>query len=205
MTTPGTLNDGKPLMYGFGLGVGAVGGHRQVSHNGGINGFISELHHYPDDSVVTVVLTNTGALAAVQLERLIARRTLGIKDLPAVPIDASAFERLVGQYAFGTTQVRVFVENGRLRQSRHPRSASNTWVVDASSATTMTQYEFAAEHRRRLRPAPGSNVTTGTRVPNEVNDCLRPTRRLADLPCAGTCTLTCHAAHRTISCDRRIQ
>src|SRR5262245_9217427 len=34
MTTPGTLNDGKPLSYGFGLGVGAMGGHRQISHNG---------------------------------------------------------------------------------------------------------------------------------------------------------------------------
>src|SRR4051812_2796282 len=115
MSTPLTLNDGKPLTYGFGLEIGTVGGHRQVSHNGGINGFISELHHYPDDSLVTVVLTNTGALAAVQIERAIARRALGIKDLLAVPIDAAALERLVGNYAVGSTRVRVFTENGRLR------------------------------------------------------------------------------------------
>ena len=78
------------MTYGFGLGTGTLGGHRQVSHNGGINGFISELHHYPDDSLITVVLTDTGALTAVTLERQIARRALGIKDLPAVAIDASA-------------------------------------------------------------------------------------------------------------------
>jgi D-alanyl-D-alanine carboxypeptidase len=170
MTTPGTLNDGKPLTYGFGLGVGALGGHRQVSHNGGINGFISELHHYADDSVITVVLTNTGALAAVQLERLIARRALGIKDLPAVPIDASALERLVGEYGIGTTRLRVFVEGGRVRAQPPGAPAfglkhigGGRFVRDDNDEV---QYEFAAG-----TPAPslvrrqGGNVITATRVP----------------------------------------
>ena len=171
MTTPGTLNDGKPITYGFGLGTGTLGGHPQVSHNGGINGFVSELHHYPDDSVITVVLTNTGALTAVQLERLIARRTLGIKDLPAVPIDASALERLVGEYAIGNTRLRVFVEGGRLRAQPSPGAPAfglkhiggGRFVRDDNDDV---QYEFAAG-----TPAPsfvrrqGGNVTTATRVP----------------------------------------
>jgi len=170
MTTPGTLNDGKPLTYGFGLGIGTLGGHRQVSHNGGINGFISELHHYPDDSLVTVVLTNTGALAAVQLERLIARRALGIKDLPALPIDASALERLVGEYGIGTTRLKVFIEGGSLRAQPPGAPAfglkhigGGRFVRDDNDDV---QYEFAAG-----TPAPsfvrrqGGNVTTATRVP----------------------------------------
>lgn len=170
MTTPGTLNDGKPLTYGFGLGIGAVGGHRQVSHNGGINGFISELHHYVDDSLVTVVLTNTGALTAVQLERLIARRALGIKDIPAVPIEPSALERLVGEYTIGTTRVRVFVESGRLRAESPGAPAFGLKHVGGGrfvrDDNDDVQYEFAAG-----TPAPsferrqGGNVTTGTRVP----------------------------------------
>jgi hypothetical protein len=170
MTTPGTLNDGKPLTYGFGLGIGTVGGHRQVSHNGGINGFISELHHYPDDSLVTVVLTNTGALTAVQLERLIARRALGIKELAAVPIDASALERLVGEYKIGNTNVRVFVEGGGLRAQSPGAPAFGLKHVGGGrfvrDDNDDVQYEFAAG-----TPAPsfvrhqGSNVTTGTRVP----------------------------------------
>ena len=170
MTTPVALNDGKPIMYGFGLGTGVLGGHRQVSHNGGINGFISELHHYPDDSVITVVLTNTGAPAAVQLERLIARRTLGIRDLSAVPVDASALDRLVGEYAFGSTRVRVFVENGRLRVQQQGNPAfglrhigGGRFVRDDNDDV---QFEFPAG-----TPAPsivrhqGVNVTTATRVP----------------------------------------
>jgi len=170
MTTPGTLNDGKPLTYGFGLGIGTLGGHRQVSHNGGINGFISELHHYPDDSLVTVVLTNTGALTAVQLERLIARRALGIKDLPTVPIEASALERLVGEYALGNARLKVFVEAGRLRAQ--PAGAPAFGLKHVGNGRFVrddnddVQFEFAAG-----TPAPsfvrrqGSNVTTATRVP----------------------------------------
>ena len=170
MTTPGTLNDGKPLTYGFGLGIGTLGGHRQVSHNGGINGFISELHHYPDDSLVTVVLTNTGALVAVQLERHIARRALGIKDLPAVPIDASALERLVGEYQLGDVRVRVFVEGGRLRAQSPGAPAFGLKHVGGGrfvrDDNDDVQYEFAAG-----TPAPtfvrrqGGNETTATRVP----------------------------------------
>ena len=170
MTTPGTLNDGKPLTYGFGLGTGVLGGHRQVSHNGGINGFVSELHHYPDDSVVTVVLTNTGALAAIQIERLIARRTLGIKDLPAVPIDAAALARVTGDYTFGNGRVKVFVEKGRLRMQQGAAPAfglkyvgSNRFVRDDNDDV---QYEFAAGN-----PAPsvvrrqGGNAVTAPRAP----------------------------------------
>jgi CubicO group peptidase (beta-lactamase class C family) len=170
MTTPLTLNDGKPLTYGFGLGIGTLGGHRQVSHNGGINGFISELHHYPDDSLVTVVLTNTGALAAVQLERLIARRALGIKDLPAVAIDAPALERFVGEYAIGTTRLKVFVEGGRLRAQPPGAPAFGLKHVGGGrfvrDDNDDIQFEFAAG-----TPAPsfvrrqGANAITATRLP----------------------------------------
>ena len=172
MTTPGTLNDGKPITYGFGLGTGTLGGHPQVSHNGGINGFVSELHNYPNDSVITVVLTNTGALTAVTLERLIARRTLGIKDIPAVPIAASALERLVGEYTIGNARLKVFVEGGRLRAQPSAGGLAfglkhigdgGRFVRDDNDDV---QYEFAAG-----TPAPtfvrrqGGNVTTATRVP----------------------------------------
>ncbi len=170
MTTPGTLNDGKPITYGFGLGMGTVRGHRQVAHNGGINGFVSEVHHYPDDSVVTVVLTNTSALTAIELERLVARRALGITDIPAVAIEASALQRFVGQYQLGNARLRVFTENGTLRAQapggppfalRHV--GNGRFVRDDNDDM---QFEFAAG-----TPAPslmrrqGDNSTTALRVP----------------------------------------
>jgi len=170
MTTPETLNNGKPLTYGYGLGTGTLGGHRQISHNGGINGFISELHHYPDDSVITVVLTNVEGMVAPQLERLVARRTLGIKDLPAVAIEASALERLAGEYTMGRGKVKVSVEKGRLTMQAGPQPAfalkhvgNGRFVMDDNDDV---QFDFAAG-----TPAPsftrtqGGNAVTATRVP----------------------------------------
>lgn len=170
MTTPDTLNDGRPLTYGFGLGTGMLGGHRQVSHNGGINGFVSELHHYPDDSLITVVLTNVGGMVAPQLERVVARRALGIKDLVAVPIDAAALERFVGAYALGPARLRVFVEKGRLNMQAGEappyalKHVGNGRFVREDNDDV--QFEFAAG-----TPAPsfvrrqGANAVTATRAP----------------------------------------
>jgi CubicO group peptidase (beta-lactamase class C family) len=170
MTIPDTLNNGKPLTYGFGLGTGTLGGHRQVSHNGGINGFISELHHYPGDSLITVVLTNLEGNVAPTLERLVARRALGIADRPAVPIDAAALARLSGEYAAGATRVRLSVERGVLMLRVGPgpalalRHVGNERFVQADNDDI--QFEFAAGN-----PAPsfvrwqGENSVTATRVP----------------------------------------
>lgn len=170
MTTPDTLNNGKPLTYGFGLGTGMLGGHRQVSHNGGINGFISELHHYPDDSLITVVLTNVEGNVAPPLERQIARRALGIKELAAVPIDGAALARFTGEYAVGSTRMRVSVAQGRLmlQVGAGPGTAlkhiGNGRFVDGDNDDI--RFEFAAG-----TPSPsfvrhqGANAITATRVP----------------------------------------
>ncbi len=170
MTTPDTLNDGKRLTYGFGLSIGTLGGHRQVEHNGGINGFISELHHYPDDSLITVVLTNVEGNVAPALERLVARRALGIVDRPAVPISAAALERFTGNYKAGPTPVRVAVERGHLTvyvgdgQAIELRHVGNEHFVQGNNEDV--SYDFASG-----APAPGfvrrqgSNTITATRVP----------------------------------------
>jgi D-alanyl-D-alanine carboxypeptidase len=167
MTTPGTLNDGNPHTYGFGLSVGAMRGHRQVHHNGGINGFVSELHRYVADSLITVVLTNTGAPAAPQLERLIARRALGIADYPAVPIAAAELQRLAGEYAIGPNKLRLVVDSGRLRAPDFGFSlryiGEGRFIRDGDDNVT---YEFAPGN-----PSPsyvrtiGGVKATGVRVP----------------------------------------
>ena len=59
LTTPGTLNDGYQVRYAKGLTVTPVAGHRAIHHGGGINGFLSDLAWFPDDSTVIVALINT--------------------------------------------------------------------------------------------------------------------------------------------------
>lgn len=60
MTTPATLNDGKPTTYGFGLGISDRDGQKMIAHGGGINGFTSHLAYLPGSGTTVVVLTNHG-------------------------------------------------------------------------------------------------------------------------------------------------
>lgn len=85
MVTPGTLADGAPLSYGFGLGVDELEGHRRIQHGGGINGFASMLALYPDDGLRIVVLVNTPGRAAGMLAERIARLLLGLEIEPPDP------------------------------------------------------------------------------------------------------------------------
>jgi len=99
MTTPFKNN------YAFGLMVATAGGHKRISHGGGIEGFNTDLTFYPDDRLTVVVLANlngpagdiSGKLAAVvhgetvtlpserkevSLESKVLRRYVGVYRMP---------------------------------------------------------------------------------------------------------------------------
>ena len=60
MITPSKLNDGTPLRYGMGIGVGKdARGLKFIGHGGGIAGFVSEATWYPDAQAAIVVLMNS--------------------------------------------------------------------------------------------------------------------------------------------------
>jgi CubicO group peptidase (beta-lactamase class C family) len=89
MTTPGKLKDGKlsstnifrtpgapppparrdpPSTYALGLSVGTTGGHKAITHTGGIQGFNCYVGTFPDDHLTVVVLTNTSSGGGVARE-----------------------------------------------------------------------------------------------------------------------------------------
>ena len=104
MTTPVKLTSGRPMSYGFGLVADTLGSHRAISHGGGINGFISELAYYPNDSLTVVVLANTAPAPAGEIAENLARFTLGMPFRSAppkpadLPIGADELKRLAGNY-----------------------------------------------------------------------------------------------------------
>lgn len=95
MTTPVKPGDGSDPGYGFGLGVQPMHGHRVVQHNGGINGFGSDLISFPDDGVVIAVLANSDNSVGHVIAPKIAADMLGLPLPPArniVPlVDAAKF------------------------------------------------------------------------------------------------------------------
>ncbi len=61
MITPATLNDGTPLRYGMGIGVGKDSrGLTYIGHGGSVTGFTAEAGWYPDAQLAVVALTNSG-------------------------------------------------------------------------------------------------------------------------------------------------
>jgi D-alanyl-D-alanine carboxypeptidase len=117
MATSGTLTDGSATGYGFGLAVGKLGEHRRVGHGGGINGFLTQLDYYPDDSLTIVVLANSESAQPGRLAEEIARAVLGVakpvvKDLALAAADLARF---TGTYALGPMQIRVFESSGKLQ------------------------------------------------------------------------------------------
>jgi CubicO group peptidase (beta-lactamase class C family) len=60
MITPSKLNDGTPLKYAMGIGVGKdIRGLNFIGHGGGIGGFTTEVTWYPDAQAAIVVLLNS--------------------------------------------------------------------------------------------------------------------------------------------------
>jgi CubicO group peptidase (beta-lactamase class C family) len=117
------------------LGVGTLDGHRRIGHGGGINGFLSILDDYPDDSLSVVVLANSESARPGRLAQEIARVVLGapaaaVADLPLGAADRSRF---AGTYALGPLQVRVFETGGRLQAQATGQSAFGLrWQGDST-------------------------------------------------------------------------
>jgi CubicO group peptidase (beta-lactamase class C family) len=122
MSTPESLIDGKPITYGYGLGVSTLAKHRKVSHGGGINGFTTDLAYYPDDTLHVVVLANTSPSNPGRLADQVARVALSLPLLTppvGVALAGSERSRYVGNFTLTAPSgqkapLRVFEQGGVL-------------------------------------------------------------------------------------------
>jgi D-alanyl-D-alanine carboxypeptidase len=77
MTTAATLNDGKPIRYGFGLVPGDLLGHKDFGHSGGIPGYTTMAYYFPADTLNVVVFSNYDGASPAFLAGNIARIAYG--------------------------------------------------------------------------------------------------------------------------------
>jgi CubicO group peptidase (beta-lactamase class C family) len=85
METPGRLNSGEHIEYGFGLNVGTFYGLKLISHGGSFVGFRSYYMRFPDQRFSIVVLANQGPFPDYEIASDIA--ILYLKDLIKEPLD----------------------------------------------------------------------------------------------------------------------
>lgn len=72
--------------YGYGVAIDSSGGRRRIHHGGGCEGYLSELHHFVDEGLAIVALSNYGFTAVDKLcRRLDALVRAEPVDLPQRP------------------------------------------------------------------------------------------------------------------------
>jgi CubicO group peptidase (beta-lactamase class C family) len=163
----GRLNDGKPLTYALGLGVGTYRGQRTVSHGGSWGGYRAELLRFPDQRFSVATLCNLGTINPTQLARRVAEVYLEDVLAPAEAaaatasqpsVDADAVSAYTGLYRHPVTRARLnvtllnaqFTVLGDGRFELRPRTANvfgadgtrTTWTFepgDAGGPTRLTR------------------------------------------------------------------
>lgn len=112
MTTPFLEN------YAFGLTVETAGGHKRITHGGGIEGFNTELEYYPEDKLAVVVLKNvTGEVGAPEIANKLAAVAHGEKVvLPGehkeITLDPAVLQRYVGAYQMQNGPTMLITPDG---------------------------------------------------------------------------------------------
>ena len=116
MTALGSLVNGDPVHYGYGLSLGEEHGLARVSHGGGINGFRAQLAYYPEAELGIAVLINAGSGRPGVLANRIARTALGMEQpvVNEVEVPEPDLRRCAGTYDPGRSPVTVRFEDGSL-------------------------------------------------------------------------------------------
>jgi CubicO group peptidase (beta-lactamase class C family) len=115
--TCGTLNNGDPLTYAFGLRIGTHGGCRTVGHQGGSPSYNAFFMRFPDRKFTVICLANY-ALNTTKLSYEIADLYLELpKEKPAHPpapvtypvaqVDPAVYAGFVGKYCIDDGTVFV--------------------------------------------------------------------------------------------------
>ena len=89
--------------YGYGFYVNKLFDRRLAAHGGGIEGFSTSIHRFPDDRVTVVVLSNYEAARSGRIARDLAAVAFGEKyELPVervvVKVDPKLYDAYVGEY-----------------------------------------------------------------------------------------------------------
>jgi CubicO group peptidase (beta-lactamase class C family) len=129
-----------PATYGLGLGVTTYRGHKQVSHGGGIDGFISAMGWLPNDGIGVMVLSNMSG-ETNPVPTLIQRRVFD-ELLALEPIDWN-------------TRVRKDYEEERQRLEEERKQRKAERVAGTLPSHDLAAYAGAYEH-----PAYGRMVVT---------------------------------------------
>ncbi|HSU52285.1 MAG TPA: DUF3471 domain-containing protein, partial [Segetibacter sp.] len=106
--------------YGYGFFIDSIYGKRQVSHGGGIHGFVSQLTYIPEDKTSVVLLSNKPfslGSAAHDIMSILYNQPYKIpKEAKEIKVDSSILKNYVGEYELAPTfKITIELVNGSLK------------------------------------------------------------------------------------------
>lgn len=119
-------NDSSDSGYGYGWGISRFRGAREISHGGGLHGFLSHLLRFPDHAMTVVVLVNSSPpkprADPGTLAREIAELYLGAELAPRKPaasteattISAAARAAVAGRYDYRNAIMEITVDGDQM-------------------------------------------------------------------------------------------
>lgn len=118
--TPGKLNDGTPMTFGYGWEMGDLQGSPAIAHGGGIHGFISYASWLPQENVVVILLQNSTGSAPEDLAHQMAAITIGKPfNFKEIPVAEDILQNYSGVFeASNDVKRAIFVEDGKLFSQR---------------------------------------------------------------------------------------
>ena len=141
-----TLNDGKPIHYGYGWSLNEINGSPAIEHGGGIFGYTTNGIWLPNEKVYVVMLTNRDDISPGDISTRLAAMVIG-KPYPGqaagMVLNAETLKKYAGVYEFEDASVRsIVMEEGVLYSQRQGSSrfrlipmAENKFAFENSFST----------------------------------------------------------------------
>ena len=109
MWTPVRLNDGTTHAYGFGWNVRELAGHRVIEHDGGYQGFASQISRYPDDNLSVIVFANlSGAPLGAMAHQVAELVNPNLRAQDREPAATAGHQKLLQTITEGTADRGLF-------------------------------------------------------------------------------------------------
>ena len=145
--------------YGFGWVMADLHGHRLITHNGGINGFVSENPRYPDDRLTVILLSNYGGAPVGEIGADLGAIYLDIPPRSAAPGGEAAIRRMIDQVAKGAPDYdSMSPQLGAAVKAQLPLLQKNLAQMGALRTVTLQRAEPDGSDKYRVEFANGAEV-----------------------------------------------
>ncbi len=168
--TPGKLNDGTQMTYGYGWEMGNLQGSPIISHGGGIHGFLSFASWLPEENIVVVLLQNFTGSAPEDLAYRMAALAMGKPfNFTEMAVAENILQNYSGVYETSDGVKRaIFVEDGKLFSQRIGANQFQIFPFAPDRfffENSLTQIEFKRDAREKVVAAV---FKTATGLPEEM-------------------------------------